>query len=140
VGGFGVVSEAVIGAAIDVHRELGPGLLESAYESCLAHELRDRGLAVERQKVLPIRYKSILVDQGYRVDLLVEKEVLVELKSVEQLARIHESQLIAYLRLSGCPIGLLINFNVPILRRGIRRLTRERATQPLALPNLPRSL
>jgi len=97
-------------------------------------------LAVERQKVLPIRYKSILVDQGYRVDLLVEKSVLVELKSVEQLARIHESQLIAYLRLSGCPIGLLINFNVPILKRGITRLTRERPSQPPALPNLPRSL
>ncbi len=140
MGGFGGISEAVIGAAIEVHRELGPGLLESAYESCLAYELHLRGLAVERQKVLPIQYKSVLVEQGYRVDLLVEKAVLIELKSVEQLTRIHESQLISYLRLSGCPIGLLINFNVPILKRGIRRLTRERAADSPALPNLPRSL
>jgi len=140
VGGFGGISEAVIGAAIEVHRESGPGLLESAYESCLAYELHLRGLAVERQKVLPIQYKSVLVEQGYRVDLLVEKAVLIELKSVEQLTRIHESQLISYLRLSGCPIGLLINFNVPILKRGIRRLTRERAADSPALPNLPRSL
>ena len=140
MGEFGAISEAVIGAAIEVHRELGPGLLESAYESCLAYELQVRGLAVERQKVLPVRYKSVLVEQGYRVDLFVEKSVLVELKSVEQLTRIHESQLIAYLRLSGCPIGLLINFNVPILKSGIRRLTRERGSNPPALPNLPRSL
>ena len=140
VGGFGSTSEAVIGAAIEVHRELGPGLLESAYESCLAYELHLRGLSVERQKVLPIEYKSLLVEQGYRIDLLVEKVVLVELKSVEQLTRIHESQLISYLRLSRCPIGLLINFNVPILRLGIRRLTRERPAGSPALPNLPRSL
>jgi GxxExxY protein len=141
LGGFWGVSESIIGAAIDVHRELGPGLFESVYESCLAYELGKRGLRVERQKTLPVAYKGLLLEQGYRVDLVVERAVLVELKSVEKLQRLHEVQLVSYLRLSGCKVGLLINFNVPVLRQGIRRLRPERRPNPNppALPLLPRS-
>lgn len=116
------VTEAIIGAAIAVHRELGPGLLESAYEACLAYELAERGLAVERQKELPINYRGITVDCGYRIDLLVEGIVIVELKAVERLDPIHEAQLLSYLKLSGCRAGLLINFNVRLLKNGVRRL------------------
>ncbi|MBE9542827.1 MAG: GxxExxY protein [Proteobacteria bacterium] len=119
------ITEIIIGAAMAVHRELGPGLLESAYEACLAYELPDRGLSVERQKALPVRYRGVNVDCGYRIDLLVEGKVIVELKAVERLEAIHKAQLISYLKLSGCKVGLLINFNVKVLKDGIRRLVNE---------------
>ena len=111
----------IIGAAIEVHRHLGPGLLESAYETCLVYELRQLGLAVERQKALSLIYKEIKLDHGYRVDLLVEQKVIVELKVVEQIAPVHEAQVLSYLRFSGCKVGLLLNFNVKLLKDGIRR-------------------
>ena len=111
-----------IGAAIEVHRCLGPGLLESAYETCLEYEIKLRGLHVERQKPLPIVYKEIVLDHGYRIDLLVENTLIVELKAVEQLTDVHQAQILSYMRLSGCKIGLLLNFNVAILKNGgIRR-------------------
>jgi GxxExxY protein len=116
------ITEKIIGAAIEVHRELGPGLLESAYETCLSFELAERGLGVDRQKPLPIVYKGIRLDAGYRLDLLVEENVVVEIKAVEELAPIHQAQLLSYLKLSGCKIGLLINFNVPVLKNGIKRI------------------
>lgn len=116
------ITETVIGSAITVHRELGPGLLESAYEACLVFELADRGLAVERQKALPITYRDVKVDCGYRIDLLVEEAVVVELKAVDTLHAVHTAQLLSYLKLSGCQVGLLINFNVKMLKDGIRRL------------------
>ena len=116
------ITETIIGAAIEVHRELGPGLLESTYEACLAYELVERGLKVERQKILPVKYHAVFLDCGYRIDLLVENLVIVELKVVERLGAIHEAQLLSYLKLSGASIGLLLNFNVTELRRGIRRL------------------
>jgi GxxExxY protein len=112
----------VIRAAITVHKELGPGLLESAYEACLAYELNDGGVKMERQKSLPLRYRGIILDCGYRIDLLVESQVVVEVKAVEKLQLIHEAQLLSYLKLSGYSVGLLINFNVGSLRNGIRRL------------------
>ena len=111
----------IIGAAIEVHRHLGPGLLESAYETCLAYELAQLGLNVDRQKALPLVYKEIRLDQGYRIDLLVEDKVIVELKMVEGLTPVHEAQVLSYLKLSGCQVGLLINFNVKLLKNGIRR-------------------
>lgn len=120
--GLNRITEAVIGAAMAVHRELGPGLLESTYEACLAYELIERGLAVERQKELPVMYRGVKLDCGYRIDLLVEGAVVVELKAVERLEPIHEAQLLSYLKLSGCKVGLLINFNVRVLTHGIRRL------------------
>ena len=116
------ITEAVIGAAIDVHRTLGPGLLESAYQACLAFELVERGHEIEQQKPLPILYKGNQIDGGYRLDLVVDEKVIVEIKSVDSLASIHEAQLLSYLRLSGCKVGLLINFNVKMLKHGIRRL------------------
>ncbi len=119
------ITEAIIGAAIAVHRELGPGLLESAYEACLAYELAERKLKVERQKGLPVTYHGVHLDCGYRIDLLVEELVVVELKAVERLEPIHEAQLLSYLRLSECKVGLLINFNVKVLTNGIRRLVHE---------------
>ncbi|MBS1251384.1 MAG: hypothetical protein MAG451_00417 [Anaerolineales bacterium] len=111
----------VIGAAIEVHRHLGPGLLESAYEACLAYELRQLGLTVQPQEPLPLVYKEIRLDQGYRIDLLVERKVIVELKVVEQITPVHEAQVLSYLRFSGCKVGLLLNFNVKLLKEGIRR-------------------
>ena len=119
------ITQIIIGAAMAVHRELGPGLLESAYEACLAYEIPDRGLAVERQKALPVKYRGVNVDCGYRIDLLVEGKVVVELKAVERLEAIHQAQLLSYLKLSGCKVGLLINFNVKVLKDGIRRLVNE---------------
>ena len=116
------ITEDIIRAAIEVHRELGPGLLESTYEACSAYELTQRGLKVERQKPLPVVYKRLKLDIGYRVDLLVEDQVIVELKAVDRLEPIHESQLLSYLRLSRCKVGLLINFNVRVLRDGLKRL------------------
>lgn len=115
------ITEAVIGAAIQVHRTLGPGLLESAYEACLAYELRKRGLVVEQQKPVPLVYEEVKLDCGYRMDLLVERRVVVEVKSVDALAPIHEAQTLSYLRLSGSKLALLINFNVVVLKDGIRR-------------------
>ena len=119
------ITEAIIGAAIAVHKELGPGLLESAYEACLAYELAERKLKVERQKGLPVTYHGVQLDCGYRIDLLVEGLVVVELKAVERLEPIHQAQMLSYLRLSGCKVGLLINFNVKVLKNGIRRFVHE---------------
>ena len=119
------ITEAIIGAAIEVHKALGPGLLESAYEECLAHELKFRGIASERQRALPVMYKDVLLDCGYRLDFLVEQAVVVELKAVEMLLPIHEAQMLTYLKLGGWSVGLLINFNVPALRRGIKRMVHK---------------
>src|SRR5271154_4528426 len=112
---------AIIGAAIEVHKLLGPGLLESTYEECLAREFELRGIHYDRQKAVPVVYKDVKLDCGYRIDLVVEGQVVVELKAVENLAKIHEAIVLTYLRLSGCRIGLLINFNVLTLKEGIRR-------------------
>jgi GxxExxY protein len=116
------VTQQVIAAAIDVHRELGPGLLESTYEACLVFELAERGLQVERPKALPVTYKGVRIDCGYRIDLLVQRQVIVELKAVRALDPIHEAQLLSDLKLSGCHVGLLINFNVKLLKEELRRL------------------
>jgi GxxExxY protein len=116
------ITDAVIGAAIDVHRAIGPGLLESAYTSCLAFELAEKGLKVEAEKPLPLIYREVRLDCGYRLDLLVEARVIVEVKAVENLLPVHKAQLLSYLRLSGCKVGLLINFNVPQLKSGIVRV------------------
>lgn len=115
------VTHQIIGAAIDVHRFLGPGLLESAYEECLARELVLRGLRVERQKPVPVVYKDAKLECGYRVDLLVEGRIVVELKAIDALAPIHDAILLTYLKLSGHKLGLLINFNVELLKDGLRR-------------------
>src|SRR5690348_2413196 len=115
------LTRAVIGAAIEVHRTLGPGLLESAYEACLARELELRGIPHERQRPLPLTYKGEELDCGYRIDLLVADSLVVEIKSVEQMQPIFEAQLLTYLRLGGWQIGLLMNFNVPVLKDGIMR-------------------
>jgi GxxExxY protein len=118
---IGALTGKIIGAAIEVHRALGPGLLESAYEACLIYELRLRRLKVESQKPLPVFYKDVMLDCGYRLDLVVDDQVIVEIKSVVGIAAIHEAQLLSYLKLSDCKIGLLINFNMKILKDGIRR-------------------
>jgi len=115
------VTHEIIGAAIEVHRLLGPGLLESAYEECLSRELELRHLKVERQKPIPLVYKDVKLECGYRNDLLVESRIVVELKSIGALAPVHEAIILTYIRLSGCRLGLLINFNVTALRDGIRR-------------------
>jgi len=112
----------IIGAAIEVHKTLGPGLLESTYEECLCHEFHLRQLHCKRQQALPVEYKGIKLDCGYRIDLSVEDLVILELKSVESLEPIHEAQLLTYLKLTGLKVGLLINFNVPVLKQGIKRL------------------
>ena len=116
------LSEIALGAAIEVHRETGAGLLESTYEQCLCRELSLRGLRVECQKELPVNYKGMKLDCGYRVDILVEGVLVIEIKSVEKLLPIHEAQLLTYLKLGGWLLGLLINFNVEVLRLGIKRL------------------
>lgn len=115
-------TRAIIAAAIEVHRAMGPGLLESAYEECLCRELTLRQLPFERQCPLPLEYKGLRLDCGYRLDLLVDNAVVVEIKAVESLQPIHDAQLLTYLRLGGWKVGLLINFNVPVLKQGIRRL------------------
>ena len=112
----------IVDAALTVHRELGPGLLESAYEQCLAFELGRRGLAVERQKELPIIYQGMRIDAGYRIDLLVGGLVVIELKALDRLAPVHEAQLLSYLRLANLKLGFLINFHVRLLKDGVRRL------------------
>jgi GxxExxY protein len=128
-----MITDKIIGVAIDVHRALGPGLLESAYEACMMHDLIEKGLKVEQQKPLPLTYKGIKIDCGYRLDLFVENEVIVEKKSVEKLLAIHKAQVITYLKLSGCKVGLLINFNVKMLKDGIQRIVNN-------FPYSPRSL
>ena len=119
---FDKLSNQVLGCALEVHKTLGPGLLESAYESALAYELSTAGLKVQRQVDVPVVYKEMKLDCGFRIDLLVEKQLVVELKSVESLLPLHEAQLLTYLKLTGCKVGLLINFNVRLLKNGIKRL------------------
>ena len=116
------ITGQVIDAAMKVHTALGPGLLESAYEVCLAYELRQRGLHVETQVTLPVKYGGVELDAGYRLDLLVESRVIVELKAVEKMTPLHDAQLLSYLKLSGCKVGLLMNFNVERLKHGIKRM------------------
>ncbi len=129
---FNLITEQIIGAAIAVHRALGPGLLESAYETCLTYELTQQGLKVEVQKPLPVVYREVKLDCGYRLDLLVEDAIIVELKSVDRLVPIHTAQLMSYLKLSGCKVGLLINFNETLLKNGIVRKVND-------FPNTQRS-
>jgi GxxExxY protein len=116
------LTHEIIGSAIEVHKVLGPGLLESAYELCMAHELTLRGIRFEKQKPLPVIYKGLKLEGGYRIDLFVEGKIVVELKAIDRLAPIHDATLLTYLRLSECKIGLIINFNVQVLKAGIRRL------------------
>ncbi len=115
------ITEKIIGEAIEVHRKLGPGLLESAYEACLAYRLKKAGMEVELQKAVPLVYEEVKLECGYRMDMLVERLIVVEIKSVEALAPVHEAQTLSYLRLSGSKIALLINFNVVALKNGIKR-------------------
>lgn len=115
----------LIGCAIEVHKELGPGLLESAYEQCLCHELSLQGIAFQRQVPLPVAYKGIRLDCGYLMDLVVEGEVIVELKTVEKILPIHEAQLLTYLKLYRRPVGLLVNFNAPVLKEGVKRIVNQ---------------
>jgi GxxExxY protein len=116
------LSGKVIGLGIEIHRELGPGLLESAYEECLAYELSKAGLRFERQKSLPVRYKEVQLDCGYRLDLVVEDALILEVKAVTEILPIHEAQLLTYLKLDRKSLGLLINFNVPVLKQGVKRV------------------
>ena len=116
------ISGKIIGCAIEVHRELGPGLLESAYEECLYYELKMAGLNVDKQRILPVVYKSVNLDCGYRLDLVVEDKVIIEVKSVADIDDIHLAQVMTYLKLSKCKLGLLINFNVELVKNGIKRV------------------
>jgi GxxExxY protein len=116
------LTDQIIGFAIEVHRHLGPGLLESAYEDCLCYELNENGMDFKRQVPLPVVYKSVRLDCGYRMDIVVANRLILELKAAERLLPIHEAQVLTYVRLSGIPTGLLLNFNTPVLRDGIRRL------------------
>ena len=118
---FELLSNQIIGCAIEVHRILGPGLLESSYEECLTHELANKDLRIERQKPIPIVYKDIKLNCGYRLDLLIENSVIIELKSIDAFLPVHEAQILTYMKFSGQKIGLLINFNVTVLKNGIRR-------------------
>lgn len=119
---FDPISRRLIGLAIEVHRTLGPGLLESVYEECLCHELDEHGIPYRRQAALPVTYKSVSLDCAYRLDLIVNESVIVELKAVDKLLPIHEAQLLTYLKLTRLRVGLLINFNVEVLKSGLRRL------------------
>ena len=116
------LSYAIIGACLEVHKVLGPGLLENTYQECLARELSLRGIPFEKEKPLPVEYKEVRVDCGYRLDFLVDGSVVVELKSIEAILPVHEAQVLTYLKLTGCKLGLLVNFNVAVLKEGIRRL------------------
>jgi GxxExxY protein len=116
------IAKEIVDAAFKVHKELGPGLLESVYEACLTHELRKRGLQVETQLQLPVRYDTVQLDIGFRLDLLVEKEIIVELKAVEVMIPLFEAQLLTYLKLADKRLGFLINFNVPLIKNGIKQL------------------
>jgi GxxExxY protein len=115
------LTDAIIGAAMEVHRALGPGLLESSYEMCLCHELSIRGIAFERQVPIPVEYKGVKLDCGYRADIVVDGNILVEIKAIDSLLPIHDAQLLSYLKLGGWKVGLLINFNVELLKHGLRR-------------------
>ena len=117
-----LLTEAVIGAAIEVHKELGPGLLESAYQRALAYELGQRGIPFEQQKLCPVQYKDLIVDDAYRLDFLVKGLVVVELKAVDALLAVHDAQVLTYLRFTGCHIGLMMNFRSTSLTKGLRRL------------------
>jgi len=119
------ISEKIIGCAIEVHKSLGPGLLESAYLECLYYEIQKAGLFVEKQKPLPLVYKEVKLDAGYRLDLIVESKVIIEVKSVEALNDVHTAQVLTYLKLSGCKLGLLMNFNVIRLVEGLKRLVNK---------------
>ena len=119
------LSSETIGAAIEVHRNLGPGLLESAYESCLSWELRQRGFDVEKQVPVPIRYKGLTLDEGYRIDLLVEGKLLLELKSIDKVQPIHMAQVLTYLKMTGLKMALILNFNVLLMRSGIKRIVNQ---------------
>jgi GxxExxY protein len=130
-------TEAIIGAAIEVHRVLGPGLLESTYEMCLCRELSLRGMSFERQKPVPVNYKDVRLDCGYRADLVVASTVLLEIKSLESILPIHEAQLLSYLKLSRLPVGLLINFNVKLLKHGIRRRLLDQEPIPSSVISVP---
>jgi len=136
-GRFGDCSDGVIGACIEVHRTLGPGLLESAYEECVAHELGMRRLRFERQRAVPLEYKGIQLDCVYRLDLVVEDAIVVEIKAVDQLLPIHKAQLLTYLRLTGYGVGLLVNFRENILSAGLRRLTLTQTFPSSRLPVHP---
>ena len=125
----------IIGAAIEVHKAIGPGLLESAYQACLAFEVRERGLKVEEQVPLPVLYKDVKLDCGYRLDLLVEDAVIVEIKAVEQLHPIHDAQLLSYLRMSHKPVGLLINFHNRVLKDGLKRIVNEFPDRAMSATN-----
>ena len=120
-----ILTSEIIGAAIEVHKELGPGLLESAYEECLCHELGLRGIKFKRQLSVPVSYKGILLDCGYRLDVLVEDLIVVELKACDGIAHIHRAQLLTYLRLLDKPLGLILNFQVSVLKDGIARIANE---------------
>jgi GxxExxY protein len=115
------LTEKIIGAAIEVHKHLGPGMLESAYEECLAYELKEKGLKIDRQKPVSIHYKKISLDYGYKIDLLVEEKVIVELKSVDSFTSVHEAQILTYMKFANKEVGLLVNFNVTVLKNGIKR-------------------
>jgi GxxExxY protein len=119
---FDKLSNKVSGCALEVHRHLGPGLLESTYEQCLAHELKNAGIPFKLQHPLPVEYKGIKLDCGYRVDLFIDNEIIVELKSVDKVLPIHQAQLLTYMKLSGISIGLLMNFNVKYIKHGIKRM------------------
>ncbi len=119
------VAAEIVDAALKIHKELGPGLLESAYETCMEHELLKRGYQVERQKSQPVYYDGIIIDVGYRIDLLVNDMIIIELKAVTELTAIHHAQLLTYLKLSRKSLGFLINFNVPLLKNGIRRVANQ---------------
>jgi len=122
---FDELTGKVIGICIEIHRHLGPGLLESVYEECLCYELAQAGIRFERQKSLPVSYKSVKLDCGYRLDLVVEGKLIVELKVVDELLPIHEAQVLTYLKIAGLPYGLLINFNVPVLKQGLKRIVNK---------------
>ena len=115
------LTEQVIGCAIEVHRALGPGLLEAVYEECLCHELHENGLGFQRQIPVPVTYKAVNLETGFRADLVIEKELLIEIKAVERLLPVHQAQVLTYLKLSGIPKGLLLNFNTRVIKDGIRR-------------------
>lgn len=119
------ITQSIVDCAFRVHSKLGPGLLESIYEECLCYELKKKDLQLERQKVLPVQYDDLLINTGLRLDIIVEDKIVLELKSVEKLLPVHEAQIISYLRLSGKPIGFLINFNVPSLKQGLRRFVNQ---------------
>lgn len=126
------ITEQIIALAIKVHRSLGPGLLESAYQECLFYELIKAGWSVEKEKALPLVYEEVKLDAGYRIDLLVEKQMVVEIKSVEALTDVHIAQVLTYLKLSNCKIGLLINFNVTQLTNGLKRLYNKHYKESLS--------